>query len=88
MIILIGIFVLFSFVFIYFKNEDKLKISNLKEFMPKTKREWFKFILDVFILIIFVYMIFLHMKSYEQGFMDCAKQCPIPKPVLFNVTRG
>ena len=50
---------------------------DLKEFLPKTKREWLKFILDIIVAILFIIMIYCNSYSYRQGYLEGASACRV-----------
>lgn len=41
---------------------------DLKDFLPKTRREWAKWILDIVVGILFILMIYYNILSYREGF--------------------
>lgn len=44
-------------------------MASLKEiFVPKTKREWFKFAWDIFLVCFFVFMIYFSVSAFKEGF--------------------
>jgi len=61
---------------------------EVKEFLPRTKREWLKFILDIIVAILFIIMIYCNSYSYRQGFyqgVEYGKALCFPVNTTVNV---